>query len=214
MEIVFDNVTKNYGPINVFRDLDLKIKAGDFIFVTGPSGSGKSTLIKMILNQVKPSSGHVIIDGQKLSEIKDKREIDRIRKKIGVIFQDFQLINDLTIEENIALALDIVGYPEDKISSRINEVVKLVKLQHRYFLFPSQLSGGELQRASLARALSVEPEVILADEPTGNLDPTNAWNLIKILQEINEKFKTTIVMTTHNMDFIESLDKKVIKLDK
>jgi cell division transport system ATP-binding protein len=214
MEIVFDNVTKNYGPINVFRDLDLKIKAGDFIFVTGPSGSGKSTLIKMILNQVKPSSGHVIIDGQKLSEIKDKREIDRIRKKIGVIFQDFQLINDLTIEENIALALDIVGYPEDKISSRINEVVKLVKLQHRYFLFPSQLSGGELQRASLARALSVEPEVILADEPTGNLDPTNAWNLIKILQEINEKFKTTIIMTTHNMDFIESLDKKVIKLDK
>ena len=117
-------------------------------------------------------------------------------------------------EENIALALDIVGYPADKISSRINEVVKLVKLQHRYFLFPSQLSGGELQRASLARALSVEPEVILADEPTGNLDPTNAWNLIKILQEINEKFKTTIVMTTHNMDFIESLDKKVIKLDK
>lgn len=214
MEIVFDKVTKNYGPINVFRDLDLKIKAGDFIFVTGPSGSGKSTLIKMILNQVKPSSGHVIIDGQKLSEIKDKREIDRIRKKTGVIFQDFQLINDLTIEENIALALDIVGYPADKISSRINEVVKLVKLQHRYFLFPSQLSGGELQRASLARALSVEPEVILADEPTGNLDPTNAWNLIKILQEINEKFKTTIVMTTHNMDFIESLDKKVIKLDK
>lgn len=214
MEIVFDKVTKNYGPINVFRDLDLKIKAGDFIFVTGPSGSGKSTLIKMILNQVKPSSGHVIIDDQKLSEIKNKKEIDRLRKKTGVIFQDFQLINDLTIEENIALALDIVGYPADKISSRINEVVKLVKLQHRYFLFPSQLSGGELQRASLARALSVEPEVILADEPTGNLDPTNAWNLIKILQEINEKFKTTIVMTTHNMDFIESLDKKVIKLDK
>ena len=214
MEIVFDKVTKNYGPINVFRDLDLKIKAGDFIFVTGPSGSGKSTLIKMILNQVKPSSGHVIIDDQKLSEIKNKKEIDRLRKKTGVIFQDFQLINDLTIEENIALALDIVGYPADKISSRINEVVKLVKLQHRYFLFPSQLSGGELQRASLARALSVEPAVILADEPTGNLDPTNAWNLIKILQEINEKFKTTIVMTTHNMDFIESLDKKVIKLDK
>ncbi len=214
MEIVFDKVTKNYGPINVFRDLDLKIKPGEFLFVTGPSGSGKSTLIKMILNQVKPSSGHIIIDDKKLSEIKDKKEIDRLRKKTGVIFQDFQLINDLTIEENIALALDIVGYPADKISSRITDVVKLVKLQHRYFLFPSQLSGGELQRASLARALSVEPEVILADEPTGNLDPANAWNLIKILQEINEKFKTTIIMTTHNMDFIESLDKKVIKLDK
>lgn len=214
MEIVFDKVTKNYGPINVFRDLDLKIDPGDFVFITGPSGSGKSTLIKLILNQIKPNSGDIMIDGKALNHLKNKNEIDKIRRKIGVIFQDFQLINDLTIEENIALNLDIVGYPAGKIPSRINEVVKLVKLQHRHFLFPSQLSGGELQRASLARALSIEPEVILADEPTGNLDPTNAWNLIKILQEINEKFKTTIIMTTHNMDFVESLDKKVIKLGK
>lgn len=214
MEIVFDKVTKNYGPINVFRDLDLKISPGDFVFVTGPSGSGKSTLIKLILNQIKPSSGDVLVDGKALNHLKDKNEIDKIRRKIGVVFQDYQLINDLTIEENIALNLDIVNYPSGKIPSRIDEVVKMVKLQHRHFLFPSQLSGGELQRACLARALSIEPEVILADEPTGNLDPTNAWNLIKILQDINEKYKTTIIMTTHNMDFIESLDKKVIKLGK
>lgn len=214
MEIVFDKVTKNYGPINVFRDFDLKIKAGDFIFITGPSGSGKSTLIKLILNQIKPTSGDILIDDKAINHLKDKNEIDKIRRKIGVVFQDYQLINDLTIEENIALNLDIVNYPASKIASRVDEVVKLVKLQHRHFLFPSQLSGGELQRACLARALSIEPEVILADEPTGNLDPTNAWNLIKILQEINEKFKTTIVMTTHNMDFVESLDKKVIKLGK
>jgi len=214
MKIVFDKVSKNYGLINVFKNLDLKIKPGDFVFVTGPSGSGKSTLVKLILNQVKPTSGEIIIDDYHLNSIKDKKVIDRIRKKIGVIFQDFQLINDLTVEENIALALDIVGYPSSKIPSRIDEVVKMVKLQHRYFLFPSQLSGGELQRASLARAHAIEPEVILADEPTGNLDPANAWNLVKILQEINEKFNTTIVMTTHNLDFIESLDKKVIHLGK
>jgi len=214
MEIIFDKVTKNYGPINVFRDLELKIDPGDFVFITGPSGSGKSTLVKLILNQIKPSSGDILINGKALNHLKNKNEIDKIRRKIGVVFQDYQLINDLTIEENIALNLDIIGYPAVKTPSRIDEVVKMVKLQHRHFLFPSQLSGGELQRACLARALSIEPEVILADEPTGNLDPANAWNLIKILQNINEKFKTTIIMTTHNMDFVESLDKKVIKLDK
>ena len=214
IDIIFDKVTKNYGPINVFKDLDQKISQGDFIFVTGASGTGKSTLIKLILNQIKPSSGDIIIDGKAINHLKNKNEIDKIRRKIGVIFQDFQLINDLTIEENIALALDIVNYPAAKIPSRINEVIKLVKLQHRHFLFPSQLSGGELQRACLARALSIEPEIILADEPTGNLDPANAWNLIKIFQEINDKFKTTILMTTHNMDFVDSLNKKVIKLDK
>jgi len=214
MKIIFDKVTKNYGPINVFRDLELKINPGDFVFITGPSGSGKSTLIKLILNQIKPSSGDILIDGKALNHLKDKNEIDKIRRKIGVVFQDYQLINDLTIEENIALNLDIVGYPAAKAPSRIDEVIKMVKLQHRHFLFPSQLSGGELQRACLARALSIEPEVILADEPTGNLDPANAWNLLKILQDINEKFKTTIIMTTHNMDFVESLDKKVIKLGK
>jgi len=214
MEIVFDKVTKNYGPINVFQDLDIKIKPGEFVFVTGPSGSGKSTLIKLILNQVKPSSGDILINGTAINQLKTKKDIDKIRRNIGVVFQDYQLINDMTIEENIALNLDIINYPQEKIASRIDEVIKMVKLQHRHFLFPSQLSGGELQRACLARALSIEPEVILADEPSGNLDSANAWNLIKIFQDINKKFKTTIVMTTHNQDFIQSLDKKVIKLNK
>ena len=214
MEIVFDKVTKNYGPINVFEDLELKIEPGEFIFVTGPSGCGKSTLIKLILNQIKPSSGDVLINGVAINHLRNKSEIDKIRRKIGVVFQDYQLINDLTIEENIALSLDIVNYPQNKILSRIDEVVKMVKLQHRHFLFPSQLSGGELQRACLARALSVEPEVILADEPTGNLDSANAWNLLKIFKDINKNLKTTIIMTTHNPDFIESLDKKIINLGK
>ncbi len=214
MEIVFEKVTKNYGPINVFQDLDLKIAPGDFVFVTGPSGSGKTTLIKLILNQIKPSSGDVLINGVAINHLRSKNEIDKIRRKIGVVFQDYQLINDLTIEENIALNLDIVNYPQNKIPSRIDEVIKMVKLQHRHFLFPSQLSGGELQRACLARALSIEPEVILADEPTGNLDAANAWNLLKIFKDINKKLKTTIIMTTHNPDFVDSLNEKVIKLGK
>jgi len=214
MEIVFEKVTKNYGPINVFQDLDLKIAPGDFVFVTGSSGSGKTTLIKLILNQIKPSSGDVLINGVAINHLRSKSEIDKIRRKIGVVFQDYQLINDLTIEENIALNLDIVNYPQNKIPSRIDEVIKMVKLQHRHFLFPSQLSGGELQRACLARALSIEPEVILADEPTGNLDAANAWNLLKIFKDINKKLKTTIIMTTHNPDFVDSLNEKVIKLGK
>lgn len=214
MEIVFEKVTKNYGPINVFQDLDLKIAPGDFVFVTGPSGSGKTTLIKLILNQIKPSGGDVLINGVAINHLRSKSEIDKIRRKIGVVFQDYQLINDLTIEENIALNLDIVNYPQNKIPSRIDEVIKMVKLQHRHFLFPSQLSGGELQRACLARALSIEPEVILADEPTGNLDAANAWNLLKIFKDINKKLKTTIIMTTHNPDFVDSLNEKVIKLGK
>jgi len=214
MEIVFEKVTKNYGPINVFQDLDLKIAPGDFVFVTGPSGSGKTTLIKLILNQIKPSGGDVLINGVAINHLRSKSEIDKIRRKIGVVFQDYQLINDLTIEENIALNLDIVNYPQNKTPSRIDEVIKMVKLQHRHFLFPSQLSGGELQRACLARALSIEPEVILADEPTGNLDVANAWNLLKIFKDINKKLKTTIIMTTHNPDFVDSLNEKVIKLGK
>ncbi len=214
MEIVFEKVTKNYGPINVFQDLDLKIAPGDFVFVTGSSGSGKTTLIKLILNQIKPSSGDVLINGVAINHLRSKSEIDKIRRKIGVVFQDYQLINDLTIEENIAINLDIVNYPQNKIPSRIDEVIKMVKLQHRHFLFPSQLSGGELQRACLARALSIEPEVILADEPTGNLDAANAWNLLKIFKDINKKLKTTIIMTTHNPDFVDSLNEKVIKLGK
>ena len=214
MKIEFKDVSKNYGPINVFKDLNFEITPGDFVFVTGSSGSGKSTLIKLILNQVKPSSGDVLIDDIALNHLKKKNEIDKIRRKIGVIFQDFQLINDLTIEENIALNLDIVNYPKDQIPLAIDTSLKKMKLQNRRFLFPGQLSGGELQRACLARAISISPEVILADEPTGNLDPLNAWNLVKFLKQENEKRGTTIIMTTHHLDIVKSLDKRVIKLDK
>jgi len=214
MEIVFDNVSKNYGPITALNCLSFEVNKGDFVFVVGPSGSGKSTLVKLILNQIKPTSGRIVVGGSDYSHFKKPRDIDQLRRKIGVIFQDFQMIVDLTVEENIALNLDIVNHDRRLIPSTIDAVLKKVKLQNRRFLFPSQLSGGELQRGCLARALSIGPELILADEPTGNLDSTNAWNLVKLLKEINEKQGTTILMTTHHLDFVKSLGKNVIKLSK
>jgi cell division transport system ATP-binding protein len=211
MNIVFNSVNKSYGIITALKDINLSIYEGEFLFVVGPSGAGKSTLLKMVLSQTRPTSGQLLVDDINLSQSK-KSEVEKIRKKIGVIFQDYQLISDKSIEENIALALDIVSYPKSNIASKIDEVMKRVKLNNRRFLYPSQLSGGELQRAALARALAVEPKVILADEPTGNLDAQNSWNLIKLLKDINEEFGTTVIMTTHNLDIVESLNKRVVYL--
>lgn len=211
MEIKFDKVTKNYGPISAIKDISFTVSQGDFVFITGPSGSGKSTIIKLILNQIKPSSGQILVNGV---TPKTQDEIDQNRRKIGVIFQDFQMISDLTIEENIALNLDIVEFNNDARPLAIDEALKKMKLQNRRYLFPSQLSGGELQRSCLARAIAISPKLILADEPTGNLDPINAWNLIKYLKQENEKRGTTIIMTTHHLDIVKSMNKKVIKLSK
>ncbi len=213
MKIVFDKVDKNYGLISALKDITFTINPGEFVFIIGPSGAGKSTLLKLILNQIKPSQGILTIDDIDLNFGK-KNEIDKIRQKIGVIFQDYQLIMDKSVEENIALSLDINNYPKDKIAGKIDEVIKEVNLNSRRYLFPSQLSGGELQRAALARALAIEPEVILADEPTGNLDMENSWNLVKLLKDINQKNGTTVIMTTHNQEIINSLDKRKIEIDK
>lgn len=212
MKIAFNNVVKNYGSVNALNGVTFTINPSEFVFLVGSSGAGKSTLIKLLLAQVKPSSGEIIIDDQDLNSFR-KKQLDEHRRKIGVIFQDYQLIVDKTIEENIALALDISYYPKNQIKSRIDEVTTLVNLHHRQNQFPSQLSGGELQRAALARALAPNPEVILADEPTGNLDNENSWNLLRLFKKINQNFGTTILMTTHNQDFIDSLKYRTIVID-
>ena len=214
MQVVFDKVSKNYGFIDVLKDISFTVSSGEFVFIVGPSGAGKSTLIKLILNQIKPSSGEITVGNVNFSKNTEtnKHKIDATRRKIGVIFQDYQLIPDKSIEENIALSLDIISYPKNKIQFKIDEVVKKVGLNNRQFLYPSQLSGGEMQRTALARALAIEPQLILADEPTGNLDVENSWNLIKLLKNINEENKTTIIMTTHNLDIVDSLDKRIIKI--
>lgn len=213
MKVIFDHVDKNFGIIHALKDISFEIDQGEFVFITGNSGAGKSTIIKLLLNQLKPTSGTIMLGDINLSH-GNKDDIDKTRRKIGVVFQDFQLIPDKTVEENIALILDIVNYPKEKIQSRIDYVIKEVGLGTRRFLFPAQLAGGEMQRAALARALSIEPEVILADEPTGNLDPENSWNLVKLLKEINKDNNTTIIMTTHNSDIVESLGKRIINLNE
>lgn len=211
MKVSFDHVTKSFGVINAVKDIDFTINSGDFVFLVGPSGAGKSTLLKMILNQVKPSEGKVLIDDLDLSSL-DKNKVNQVRRQMGVIFQDYLLIPDKTIEENIALALDINNVSRALIPEKIETVIKQVNLGSRRHLFPSQLSGGEMQRASLARALVIEPKIILADEPTGNLDIENSWNLLKLLKDINEQYHTTIIMTSHNLDIVNSLDKRIITL--
>lgn len=211
MKIVFDKVSKNYGSISALKDISFEIDQGEFVFIEGPSGSGKSTLLKLILHQIHVSSGNIFIDDTNYTKCK-KTDIEKIRKNIGVIFQNYQLISDKSVEENIALNLEIIGIPHYQINNRIDEAIKKVNLSSRRHLFPNQLSGGELQRAALARALSVEPKIILADEPTGNLDVDNSWNLIKLLKQINEKQNTTIIMTTHNQEIVNSLNKRKIYL--
>lgn len=211
MKLVFKNVDKNFGVISALKNVSFTINPGEFVFIVGPSGAGKSTLLKLILNQIRPSNGEILIDDINLS-LGTKSEIDNIRRKIGVIFQDYQLIMDKSVEENIALILDIVDFPKERISAKIDDVINQVHLNNRRFLYPSQLSGGELQRAALARALAIEPKIILADEPTGNLDVVNTWNLVKLLKDINEKNNTTIIMTTHNQEVVNSLDKRQIEI--
>lgn len=211
MNVTFKSVSKSYGIINALKEASFEVSDGEFVFIVGPSGAGKSTLLKLILHQTIPTSGEILIDGANLKKVK-KNRIDSIRRNIGVIFQDYQLIPDKTVEENIALGLDIVNYPTHQIQSKIDEVLDQVNLISRRFLFPSQLSGGELQRTSLARALAIDPKLILADEPTGNLDVENSWNLIKLLKDINESRHTSIIMTTHNLDIVESLGKRIIYL--
>jgi cell division transport system ATP-binding protein len=211
MDVSFKNVSKSFGIINALINVTFEVKSGEFVFIVGNSGAGKSTVLKMIQSQFYPTSGEVHINNQILSPA-NKSHIDRLRRQVGVIFQDYQLISDKTIEENIALSLDINEVLSSAIPQKVEKVIEQVNLGSRRHLFPSQLSGGELQRASLARALAIEPKLILADEPTGNLDPENSWNLIKLFQDINQQNKTTIIMTTHNTDIIHSLNNRVITM--
>ena len=210
MNIEFKKVSKDYGIVSALKEITFSINSGEFVLLTGHSGAGKSTILKLILDQIRPTSGEILIDKNIWGS--SKKLIDQTRRKIGVIYQDYQLIPDKTIEENIALALDIVSYSPGQIQARIDHVIKQVGLSTRRFLFPSQLSGGELQRASLARALAIEPEVILADEATGNLDVNNSWKLIKLLKQVNKKDNTTIIVATHDQDLIESLNTRTITL--
>ena len=210
--ISFKNVSKSYGSVVALRDISLEIKKGEFVFLTGPSGSGKTTVLKLILREIISNKGEVLVDGANVAKLEEKN-IPLFRQKVGVIFQDFKVLPDRTVYENVAVALNVIGLPEDKWEERIKHVLGLVGLENQINMFPSQLSGGELQRVSLARALSVNPKIILADEPTGNLDWETSDVLMKLLEKVNKEGKTT-VMATHNMEIVNKYKKRVIHIEK
>ncbi|MCX8008955.1 MAG: cell division ATP-binding protein FtsE [Patescibacteria group bacterium] len=208
--IQFINVSKHYPAHQALKDVSLTIPDGDFVFLIGPSGAGKTTLLRLIIRDILPSSGRVILDTIEIHKM-PRRIVHHLRRKVGMIFQDFKILPDRTVYENVSIALEILGRKHSEIKKEVTDALSLVGMVDKMNKFPAQLSAGELQRTSLARAIVMGPKVILADEPTGNLDPENAWRVVNILQEVN-KLGTTIIMVTHNMEIVNQLKRRTITL--
>ncbi|HSX48966.1 MAG TPA: cell division ATP-binding protein FtsE [Candidatus Saccharimonadales bacterium] len=208
--VEFKNVTKSFGNIKALNGVSFKIEKGEFVFIVGPSGAGKTTVLRLLLREFMPTSGEIILDNENITTLKSGRT-PYIRQKIGVVFQDFKLLKDKTVRENIEIALAIKKVPQTEWESRVNQVLKLVGLGSRSALFPAQLSGGETQRVAIARALVVDPKVVFADEPTGNLDWETGEAIMELLEKINKSGKT-IIVTSHNLEIIKRMKKRVIKL--
>lgn len=196
--ISLKNVTKTFGKIKALENISFEVGKGEFVFICGPSGAGKTTILRLILRDYLPDSGEILFEGKNIAKL-PKEEIPSLRQKIGVVFQDFKVLPERTLRENVEVALAVIGVPDKEWQARVDQVLKLVGLSERSELFPAQLSGGELQRVSLARALVVNPKVILADEPTGNLDWDTADELMKLLEKINKEGKTIIMATHHRL---------------
>lgn len=211
--ITLENVSKAYtAGIPALNDVSLHIDSGEFVFVVGDSGSGKSTLIKLLLKELEPTEGNIIINGKSLNDI-GRRQIPRFRRNIGVVFQDFRLLKDRNVYENVAFAQRVISTPTKKMKRRVPMMLSMVGLAAKYKSYPRQLSGGEQQRVAIARALVNEPKILLADEPTGNLDNRNAWEIMKLLDEINQK-GTTVLVVTHNQEIVKAMKKRVITMKK
>ena len=209
--IYFNNVSKIYKDATALLEVTFAVEAGEFVSIVGHSGAGKTTLTKMILAEEIPSDGTVFFESINIHKIKSK-ELTKLRRRIGVVFQDYKLLNNKTAYENIAFAMEAVGKTDLEIASDVPHVLELVDLSHRMNHFPSQLSGGEQQRLAIARAIINQPELIIADEPTGNLDPVNTHEIVQILKKIND-LGTTVILTTHNRGVIESINKRVITME-
>jgi cell division transport system ATP-binding protein len=210
--IEMKDVYKTYpNGVKAIDGLTVKVNKGEFVYVVGPSGAGKSTFIKMMYREEKASSGYIMVNGQNVGELKN-REVPVFRRNIGVVFQDFKLLPKLTAFENVAFALEVIEAEKDVIKQRVKEVLELVGIQGREDALPAELSGGEQQRLSIARAIINNPKVLIADEPTGNLDPETSWGIMDILEKIN-KSGTTIVMATHNRDIVNTMKKRVIAVE-
>ncbi|WLR41479.1 cell division ATP-binding protein FtsE [Bacillus carboniphilus] len=210
--IVMKNVSKKYkNGVLAISDLSVTIRSGEFVYIVGPSGAGKSTFIKMIYREVKPTKGEITIKKQNLSQIKEKN-VPFLRRSIGVVFQDFKLLPNLTAYENVAFALEVIGESKASIRKKVLDILDLVQIKHKARFYPSELSGGEQQRVSIARAIVNNPSVLICDEPTGNLDPSTSWEIMRLLQDINYR-GTTVVMATHNKEIVNTLKKRVIAIE-
>ena len=211
--IKLEHVSKSYSAgIPALNDVSLNIEEGEFVFVVGDSGSGKSTLIKLLLKELEPTEGTITINGRKLNKIR-RRQIPKFRRNIGVVFQDFRLLKDRNIYDNVAFAQKVIGESNRSIKKNVPKLLSMVGLAAKYSSYPRQLSGGEQQRVAIARALINKPKILLADEPTGNLDANNAWEIMKLMEEINEQ-GTTVVVVTHNLEIVKAMNKRVITMQK
>jgi len=211
--IELTDVKKEYSKgISALNGINLKIEQGEFVFIVGDSGSGKSTLIKLLMKEIEPTEGTLIVNGQNLGRMKH-RHIPKYRRGIGVVFQDFRLLKDRNIYENIAFAQRVTEKSTRVIKKKVPAALSLVGLAQKYKAFPKELSGGEQQRVAIARAIVNEPQILLCDEPTGNLDPTNSWEIMKLLEEANER-GTTVVVVTHNQEIVNEMQKRVITMKK
>ena len=211
--ILLDRVTKTYNK-NLGPALDrvsLHVEPKEFVIVVGQSGAGKSTLLKLLTREERPSSGKIIIGGIDYDKLRD-RDIPILRRKIGVVFQDFKLLPNRTVFENVAFALEIVGASKKEIENTVPKVLDIVNLKDKEARMPQELSGGERQRVAIARAIVRQPKILIADEPTGNLDPKHAWDVINVLEKIN-KYGTTVLLTTHNQDIVNKLKRRVVTID-
>ena len=211
--ILLDRVTKKYARTDgeALNRITLHVEPKEFVIVVGQSGAGKTTLLRLLTCEERPTSGKIIVGGIDYDKLKDK-DIPQLRRKIGVVFQDFKLLPNKTVFENIAFALEIVGASNKEIKNTVPKVLSIVNLKGKEKRYPRELSGGERQRVAIARAIVRQPRILVADEPTGNLDPKHAWDVIKVLEKIN-RFGTTVLLTTHNQEIVNKLKRRVITIE-
>lgn len=210
--IILENVSKTYSTgIPALDGVDLRVEKGEFVFIVGNSGSGKSTLIKLLLKELEPTEGKIYVNKRFLNKI-TRRKLPQLRRDIGVVFQDFRLLEDRNVYDNVAFAMKVVEAPNRLIRGQVLSMLSMVGLLDKYKNFPSQMSGGEQQRVAIARALVNNPSILLCDEPTGNLDPENSWEIMKVLEEANRR-GTTVVVVTHNMEIVDAMKKRTVTMN-
>lgn len=211
--IRFESVTKKYGDTIVLDKVDVEIKEGEFVYLTGPSGAGKTTLLRLILKEEDPDSGKIFLEGKDISVLSNK-DLPFVRRKVGFVFQDFKLLQSKNAFDNVAIALEVIGKSDEQIEKIVPDLLASVGLSKKAKNYPWQLSGGEKQRLAIARAIALEPKIIVADEPTGNLDQATSWEIVNLLKDINENMGSTIIIATHDTGLTNNMKKRILHLEE